>query len=354
MFIKCAQCGYLTPDASATCKQCGSDPLTGPTTPAAVGPPATPPAPDPAPAPIGEPFAASAPSPPPAWPPAPVPTRPMNIFDVPPPPGAPPAGPSIPAMFPQPGAQPPKRNVAVTVLGVVAIAVVLALVIGAAFGRSSSPTSTRPVATSPPSPVATVDTWTMRQALPAGNALGPDWTVMAHDDLEPYALVWDETCWDAPGLQSVAQGGTSVDQGLAVDAAGNDRGEAEAWIKQYGTGAEVDAQLTARLDPQYGACAAEFARNDLACSCQGKTATDSTLTTVAAPAGVRAAVYRTELHYVDEQGNTRPFSVVHAYVGAGRWLGSLRVYEFDTPVDQQWFDAQLTAFAQQLALRAPS
>ena len=29
MFIKCAQCGYLTPDASATCKQCGGDPLTG-------------------------------------------------------------------------------------------------------------------------------------------------------------------------------------------------------------------------------------------------------------------------------------------------------------------------------------
>ncbi len=369
MFLKCAQCAYLTPEASTTCKQCGGDPLAGRTataeTPAPPSPPAparptSPPVESPSveAQPIGEPFAAAVtPSPPPTWPPATTPARPMNIFDVPPPPGAPPTGPpggpAIPAMFPQPGARPPKHSVAVTILGVVAIAVVLALVIGAAFGRSSS-TSAQPVATTPPSPGATVDTWTMREALPSGDALGPGWTVIGHQDLEPYSLVWDETCWSNPGLESVAQGGTSVDQGLAVDAAGNDQGETNAWIKQYETSAEVDGQLTARLDPQYGACAAEFARNDLACSCKGKTATDTTLTPVAAPAGVRAAVYRTELHYVDEQGNSRPFSDVHAYVAAGRWLGSFRVYRFDTPVDQQWFDQQLTAFAQQLALRAPT
>ena len=335
MFVKCANCGYLTPESSALCKQCG----------AVASLPAREPEPAPVPEPVPSPTAAIPTMPPPD------PSTAATGWGAPPP-RPPVAPPPVPSMFPDPGARPPRRSVPTWSIVSGAVVVVIAMVVaGLAFTGGDDNVRERAGAAQArlaevQADVARLDATTLTRA-----DMGSEWTETEHRGLGPDELGWSDTCSNAPGLRTVATLGRAREFAYHLTTETNE-GHAVFHIREYPSTDAAEGQLAARATPAFSSCVASFDADNLTCSC-GHLATSLGVEQIPPPPDVHAAVWRDTLTFRDETGTRMAFAL-RAYVQQGRDVAMFTEWEYGAPPDAARFAELVTSIGQRMAVQSPT
>ncbi len=254
-------------------------------------------------------------------------------------------------MFPEPGAQTARRVPPTWTVACGAIAVVIALLLGLMTFARNDRSGTTVEGRQPIYPTSSNEGAYLDPSLLTAVDFGSEWTETETTSLAPDELAWNETCSNAPGLQSTATAGRSASLSLNHQPDGREAGSALVTIREYRTAAEAAAQLAARSDPTFRNCIQEFDRRAVECACHAP-AQSETINFVPAPAGVLATVYTDTIGYEDNGPQT--YSSVRGYTAGGRYLAVLNLQRFAVPVDQVQFDDLLWTLSQRLAVNAPA
>lgn len=345
MFVKCAACGYLTPDNSPLCKQCG----------AGVGRVADPAVTTPAPPALVDPKAEPSPrvsfsSEAEAWLAATVP--PPDSSTAAPPPQSPVAPPRPPtptpsSMFPTPAARPPRRSIPTWTVASAAVLIVAALIAGVIATKSggNNRSQKRADAAQAALTVQRSQIDNAEQSLISRSDLGSRWTDLGTSGATARDLRWDEPCSDDPALDTLAKFGRT--RGFSYDLSDDntEHGHLSSSVFHYASAAKAKIADVARRQPDFAACVNQFNTAYLSSPETTGIVGDGATQTITPD----AVVYHETMHYV-YQGTPATMDFWTVYYLHGAFRGTLT---FSGGFQQGYADELISVSKQRLDVHTP-
>ena len=253
MFVKCTACGYLTPDSSATCKQCGvtvgdeANISSAPSTP----PPTPPPTPLP-PAVTMPPPVVTMPPPDPAT------AAPPTYAAAPIPPPVPPR-PAVPSMFPSPAARPPRRVMPTWTVVSGTVVIVAALLVGLIVTSGGDNTAQNRATAAQASLAAQqsqIDA--AEHSLITVSDLGSSWTSAGVNAVPASQLRRQGTCSQGPTLTARARFGRVANFSDELAPGGSESGHVTSSVYAYADAREARAVYLAEAAPDFATCVEQW------------------------------------------------------------------------------------------------